>query len=77
MFTLEDRQELCELFENLKTSVESTLDNDKVLPSSITFNGENVGMTLQLRKFHKERPEDQRLVEGKSVSVSRAPHEDE
>lgn len=51
MFTPEDRQELCELFENLKQSVEATLDNDKVLPASITFNGENVGITLKLRKL--------------------------
>ena len=59
MITPEDRKELIRIFEHLKPEVSECLQN-QVLPSSITHNGEKVGITIQFRKLY---PEDTQLLE--------------
>ena len=61
MITPEDRKELIRIFEHLKSQVTECLQ-DQVLPSSITHNGENVGITIEFRKLY---PEDAQSFEDK------------
>ena len=53
MLTTEDRKELIRIFEKLTPEVTECLQN-QVLPSSITHNGENVGITIEFRKLYPE-----------------------
>ena len=52
--THEDRKELLSILEQVYTDARKIIENDRVLPSSITFNGEDVGVTIELRKVYKE-----------------------
>ena len=61
MITPEDRKELIRIFEHLKPQVTECLQ-DQVLPSSITHNGENVGITIEFRKLY---PKDAQSLEHK------------
>ena len=55
MLTLEDRIELISIFAKLEAEVTDTLKNARVLPSSITNNGKQVGVTIELRKLYPEK----------------------
>ena len=55
MLTPEDRQELINIFSKLKEEVTDTLENDNVLPSSITNNGKQVGIKIELYKIYPEK----------------------
>ena len=54
MYTEDEREELIETFRKLKVSVDDCLENHKVMPASITHNGEKVGITIEFRKIHPE-----------------------
>lgn len=53
-FTEEDRQEFKEIFHKLRTSFEESLENHRILPRSITHNGEKVGLRLTLYELGEE-----------------------
>ena len=55
MLTPKDRQELINIFSKLKEEVTDTLKDDNVLPSSITNNGEQVGIKIELYKLYPEK----------------------
>ena len=53
MFTPDDRKELIGIFQHLKTEIVECLQN-QALPSSITHDGEKVGITIEFRKLYPE-----------------------
>ena len=53
MFTPDDRKELIGIFQQLEPEIVECLQN-QVLPSSITHNGEKVGITIEFRKLYPE-----------------------
>lgn len=57
-FDTDERQELTELFSEISQDVCSILAYDDVLPSAITYNRENVGITIKLRKFYEKEQDN-------------------
>ena len=53
MFTPDDRKELIGIFQQLEPEIVECLQNE-VLPSSITHNGEKVGITIEFRKLYPD-----------------------
>lgn len=56
-FDKKDRDELCEVFDDIAESVRKCLTEHRVLPSSITMNRERVGITVQFRKLSNTESE--------------------
>ena len=50
-FSETDREELRDIFSRLSESVQQTLENDRVLPASVTHNGEAVGIKINFYKL--------------------------
>ena len=56
MFTEKDREELIRIFQKLAPETTKTLEQE-TLPSSITHNGENTGITINFRKLSQNTSE--------------------
>ena len=69
MTTDKERQELIDIFNHLKPQVDDCLAN-QVLPSSITHNGEKVGITIEFRTLGKTvKSQDTLIVERNELLV--------
>lgn len=54
MYTVDERDDLREVFDQITNMARDTLKNDNVLPAQITFNGEKVGVTIKFRKLYND-----------------------
>lgn len=57
MFTNDERLELLQYLESVYNQMKSCIEKNRVLPQSITHNGDNVGTTIEIHKIYNQKEE--------------------
>ena len=57
-FDSTDRDHLLRILDTIYADARECLESDNVLPASITFNGDRVGVTIKFRKIYEKSEEE-------------------